>query len=97
MKLSREEVWHIASLARLGLDEGEVEMLGEQLSKLLANFEILQQVATDNVLPTAQSIALENVTRCDEAKDSLSENEVLANAPQREGDFFRIHPVLGDN
>jgi len=88
---------HIASLARLGLDEAEVEMFGEQLSKLLDNFEILQQADTDNVMPTAQSIALNNVIRDDEAADSLPASDVLANAPQRDGDYFRIHPVLGDS
>jgi aspartyl-tRNA(Asn)/glutamyl-tRNA(Gln) amidotransferase subunit C len=97
MKLSRQEVLHIASLARLGLDEAEVEMFGEQLSKLLDNFEILQQADTDNTKPTAQSIALNNVIRDDEAADSLPASDVLANAPQRDGDYFRIHPVLGDS
>jgi aspartyl-tRNA(Asn)/glutamyl-tRNA(Gln) amidotransferase subunit C len=74
-----------------------VEVFGEQLSKLLDNFEILQQANTDNVKPTAQSIALSNVIRDDEAADSLPESDVLANAPQRDGEYFRIHPVLGDS
>ena len=96
MKLNREEVLHIARLSRLGLDEAEVDKFSEQLSHLLENFEILQQVDTNGVMPTAQSIALENVTRSDKDEESLPPDSVLANAPQREGEFFIIHPVLGD-
>lgn len=96
MKLSREEVLHIALLARLGLTEAEVEKFSEQLSQLLENFESLQQVDTTDVPPTAQSIALQNVFRSDEIAESLPPAEVLANAPRREGEFFRIRPVMGD-
>ena len=95
MKLSREEVLHIALLARLGLDEAEVNKFSEQLSNLLESFEVLQQVDTTGVLPTAQSIALQNVVRSDEAQASLSQDQALANAPRKEGDFFRVRPVLG--
>ena len=94
MKLSREDVLHIALLARLGLTEAEVERLREQLSNILENFEILQQVDTAGAPPTAQSIPLQNVLRSDEVADSLSQVQVLANAPRREGDFFRVRAVL---
>ena len=94
MKLSREEVLHIALLARLGLTEEEVNRLSEQLSNILENFEILQQVDTSDVPPTAQSIDLQNVVSDDEAASSLSPSQVLANAPQKEGDFFRVRAVL---
>jgi len=94
MKLSREEVLHIALLARLGLTEAEVDKLGEQLSNILENFEVLQQVDTDGVPPTAQSIALQNVVSDDEVTPSLSQSQVLANAPQKERNFFRVRAVL---
>ena len=94
MKLSREEVLHIARLARLGLTEAEVDRLSEQLSNILENFEILQKVDTGDVPPTAQSIALQNVMRDDEVAPSLPADEILANAPRREGDCFRVRPVL---
>ena len=94
MKLSREEVLHIALLARLGLTDEEVDRLSEQLSNILENFEILQQVDTTDVPPTAQSIALQNVVSDDAIAPSLPSNEVLANAPQKEGDFFRVRAVL---
>jgi len=94
MKLSRERVFHIARLARLGLTEAEVDKLREQLSNILENFEVLQQVDTSNVPPTAQSINLQNVTKSDEATASLPPNQILANAPRREEDLFRVRAVL---
>jgi aspartyl-tRNA(Asn)/glutamyl-tRNA(Gln) amidotransferase subunit C len=94
MKLSREEVQHIARLARLGMTDAELERFREQLSNILENFEILQQVDTTDVPPTAQSIPLQNVTRDDEVASSLPPDDILANAPQREGEFFRVKPVL---
>jgi aspartyl-tRNA(Asn)/glutamyl-tRNA(Gln) amidotransferase subunit C len=94
MKLSREEVLHIARLARLGLSEDEVAKLSEQLSDILENFDILRQVDTADVPPTAQSVSLENVMRPDEVTPSLSPAEILANAPRQEDDFFRVRAVL---
>jgi len=94
MKLSREEVLHISRLARLGLTETEIARLGEQLSNILENFEILQQVDTGNVPPTAQSVALQNVLRDDEVAPSLPPSEILANAPRKEGECFRVRAVL---
>lgn len=95
MRLNHEEVLHIARLARLGLDEVEIDKFSEQLSNLLEHFRVLQQVDTAGVPPTAQSIALQNVIREDEAQASLLPGQILANAPQKEGDFFRVRPVLG--
>lgn len=94
MKLSREEVMHIALLARLGLNEEEVDKLREQLSNILENFEVLQQVDTTDVPPTAQSIALQNVTSEDEIADSYPPGEILDNAPRKEDGFFKVNPVL---
>ena len=94
MKLSREEVLHIARLARLGLAEAEIDKLREQLSDILENFEILQQVDTSDVPPTAQSTALQNVMREDKVAPSLPSGEILANAPRKEGDCFRVRAVL---
>ena len=94
MKLSREEVLHIALLARLGLSEAEVDRLREQLSNILENFEVLQQIDTRGIPPTAQSIALQNIVSNDEVVSSLPQSQVLANAPQKEGDFFRVRAVL---
>ena len=94
MKLTREDGLHIALLARLGLTEAEVEIFREQLSNILENFEILQQVDTTGIPPTAQSISLQDVVRDDEVAESLPQGEILANAPQQEGSFFRVRAVL---
>lgn len=85
---------HIARLARLGMTDAELERFREQLSNILENFQILQQVDTADVPPTAQPIPLQNVTKDDEVAPSLPPDDVLANAPQREGEFFRVKPVL---
>ena len=94
MKLSREEVLHIALLARLGVTEEDVSRLSEQLSDILENFEVLQQIDTSEVPPTAQPIALQNITSEDKVAPSMPADEVLANAPQKEDDFFRVRAVL---
>jgi len=94
MKLNREEVLHIALLARLGLTETEVNKLREQLSNILENFEVLQQVDTSGIPPTAQSITLQNVVRDDEVAPSLPQSQILANAPRRDRGYFRVRAVL---
>ena len=94
MKLSREDVLHIATLCRLGVTEADVDKFREQLSNILENFEILQKVDTTDVPPTAQSIPLQSVMRTDEVASSLPSSEVLANAPRRQDDLFRVRAVL---
>jgi aspartyl-tRNA(Asn)/glutamyl-tRNA(Gln) amidotransferase subunit C len=94
MKLSRQEVVHIALLARLGLTEEELGRFTEQLSNILENFKVLQQLDTSDIPPTAQSIALQNVSRADEVESSFPQSEILANAPHQEEGHFRVRAVL---
>lgn len=94
MKLSREEVIHIAALARLGMTDTEIEKAREQLSQILQNFEILEEVDTTHIPPTAQSINLVNVMRDDMPEPSLPSEDILANAPDREGNLFKLRAVL---
>ena len=94
MKLSREEVLHIARLARVGLTEDEISHFSEQLSNILENFEILQQVDTEGIPPTAQAVELRSVMREDEVRPSFTPDDILANAPNREADCFRVRAVL---
>ncbi len=94
MKVSREDVLHIARLARIALTEEETERYSEQLSNLFEHFEVLQEVNTDDVPPTTQSVELRSVMREDIPHTSLTQDEVLANAPRREDDSFRVKPVL---
>jgi aspartyl-tRNA(Asn)/glutamyl-tRNA(Gln) amidotransferase subunit C len=94
MKLSAEEVRHIALLARLGINEDEIEKFRNQLSNILDNMEILSQLDTAGLPPTAQSVVLENVYRPDEPLPSLPLADVLANAPGQEDSSFKVNAVL---
>jgi aspartyl-tRNA(Asn)/glutamyl-tRNA(Gln) amidotransferase subunit C len=94
VKLSREQVLHIAELAKLGITEEETERFAEQLSEILDYAEMLNRLDTAAIPPTAQAIAQCNVTRPDQVRPSLTPAEVLANAPQRQGDYFRVKPIL---
>jgi aspartyl-tRNA(Asn)/glutamyl-tRNA(Gln) amidotransferase subunit C len=94
MKLTREEVLHIAKLARLGVSDEDVASFQEQLSNILENFETLQKVDTTDIPPTAQPNPLQNVLKDDNIQPSLPQEDVLANAPKREGEFFRVKAVL---
>jgi aspartyl-tRNA(Asn)/glutamyl-tRNA(Gln) amidotransferase subunit C len=94
LELSREEVLHIARLAKLGLTDAEVNRISEELSHILKSFVALQQVDTEGVLPTAQPNPLKNILKEDKIKPSLTQDEVLVNAPNRENEFFRVKAVL---
>ena len=94
MKLSYEQVRHIAWLARLGLGEEEVDKFSLQLSNILDNFEILKEVDTADVPPATHTIPLQNVIRKDDVADSYPQAEILLNAPKQEGDCFRVQAIL---
>jgi aspartyl-tRNA(Asn)/glutamyl-tRNA(Gln) amidotransferase subunit C len=94
MRLSYEQVRHIAWLARLGLSEEEVEKFSLQLSNILENFEILKQVDTANVSPATHTIPLQNVFRKDDVADSYSQSEILSNAPKRAEKCFKVQAIL---
>ena len=95
MPLKREEVEHIARLARVGMTEEDLEIFGGQLSHILEQFNVLREVDTEDVLPTSHTVDLSSVFRDDEERPSLSQEDTLANAPRRDDDFFRVKPVLG--
>jgi glutamyl-tRNA(Gln) and/or aspartyl-tRNA(Asn) amidotransferase, C subunit len=94
MKLSYEQVKHIAWLARLGLSESEIEKFSLQLSDILENFEILKEVNTTNVPPATQTIPLQNVFREDKIVKSYSQAEVLSNAPKKDENRFQVQVIL---
>ncbi len=94
MKLSHEQVKHIAELAQLGLNEAEIEKLSSQLSDILENFEILKQIDTSNVPPATHSIPLQNIFREDTITKSYPQSKVLANAPRQEANCFRVQTIL---
>lgn len=94
MGLTREEVLHIARLARVGLSDADVATFQEQLSEILDHFDVLRQVDTESVPPTSHTLDLQNVTSLDEVRDSFPRQEILANAPIPEEGFFRVRAVL---
>jgi len=94
MPITRADVEKTSQLARIELREDEKDRLVEQLSSILDTIAAISRVDTSAVAPTAQILPLRNVMRADEARPSLPPDAVLANAPQREGDFFRVRAVL---
>ncbi len=94
MSLTPEEVTHIARLARVGLSEDDVSRFQDQLSQILDYFQRLQEADTENIPPTAHTLAMHNVMRDDEPRPSFDKEDILANAPRREGDHFRVRAVL---
>ncbi len=90
MAITREEVLHVAQLARLELSEGEVDRFVEQLSAILEAVGKVSELDLSDVEPTAHPLELVNVWAEDEPRPSLSPEEALANAPEREGDFFVV-------
>lgn len=94
MALSREEVVHVARLARLSLSDDELERMRSQLSDILSAIEALQEVDVSGVPPTAQVLDLTTVLRPDVRTDGLSPEEALANAPDRRDNLFRVKAVF---
>ena len=93
--LSRVDVEHVAYLARLGLSDEELTRLEGQLNHILEQYAKLAELDTEHIPPTAQTIELENILRDDVARDSLDPEDVLRNAPDRDGEFFVVPAILG--
>ena len=96
MSLTREQVLHIARLARVGVTEEDVARLQEELSEILEHFEALRALDTEGVPPTSHPLPLESVMRSDEVRPSLSTEDVLANAPLTHEDAFRVRAILDE-
>jgi aspartyl-tRNA(Asn)/glutamyl-tRNA(Gln) amidotransferase subunit C len=94
MILSKEEVEHVAKLARLAVSEEEKEAFSRQLSEILAYIGKLNELDTSKVQPTSHVLDLSNVLRDDVIRESLSTTDVLANAPDRVNDFFRVPKII---
>ena len=96
MRLTLEQVEHIAELAKLSLTDEEKEDYREQLSAILDYADMLQQLDTSTISPTATVLPLQNVMREDHVTPSFSVEEILANAPEKQDDSFRVRAILGD-
>ena len=93
MTLSREQVRHVALLARLGLAEGEEDFYAEQLSRILEHIDRLSEVDTESIPPTAQVVEVRNVMRDDEPRPCLTQEAAIANAPEADAGFFVVGAI----
>ncbi len=94
MKITREEVEHVARLSRLALDETEIDALTGQMDTLLGYVEKLDQLDTAGIVPTAHAVPLENAFRADDVKPSIGLERALQNAPQSEDGCFVVPKVI---
>ncbi|MFQ5569468.1 MAG: Asp-tRNA(Asn)/Glu-tRNA(Gln) amidotransferase subunit GatC [Rhodothermales bacterium] len=94
MAISRDEVRYIAALARLRFSEQEEQRLAEQMSEMLDYVDKLNELDTTDVPPMSHVLDLYNVFRKDEARQRISRDEALRNAPDADGDYFRVPKVI---
>ncbi|MBV8597250.1 MAG: Asp-tRNA(Asn)/Glu-tRNA(Gln) amidotransferase subunit GatC [Actinobacteria bacterium] len=93
MAITREEVLHVARLARLELSDAEVERFREQLSAILDAVSKVSELDLDGVPPTSHPLDVANAWAEDEPRPCLSLDDVFANAPDRDGELFRTPPA----
>lgn len=94
MKISKQEVQHVADLARLELDKAAIQKFADQLGNILAYVDKLKRVDTQGVAPTSHAISLTNAFREDEVVEHLEREQSLANAPEKEGGTFLVPRVI---
>lgn len=93
-KISLKDVEHVARLARLELAPEDKERMRRELDNILAYIDKLSALDVSSVEPTSHAVPLTNVMRDDELRPSLPRDEMLANAPDRTGDFFRVPRII---
>jgi aspartyl-tRNA(Asn)/glutamyl-tRNA(Gln) amidotransferase subunit C len=94
MRLSREEIEHVALLGRLSLTEEEIGVFTEQLNSILGHFEALREADTSAIAGTTHVVPMTNVFREDHCRPSLAPDDALQNAPERSGDYFKVPRVV---
>ncbi len=94
MKITREQVEHVARLARLELTGEEKDLFTGQLDAILAYVDKLNELDTESIVPTAHAVHMENAFREDVEEPSIGVENALANAPDRSGSFFRVPKVI---
>jgi aspartyl-tRNA(Asn)/glutamyl-tRNA(Gln) amidotransferase subunit C len=94
--ITRDEVAHLARLARLAVSEQELDMFAGQLDVIIQSVSRIQQVAAADIPPTSHAVPLVNVLRADEVRPSLPRHAVLAAAPAAEDDRFRVPRILDE-
>jgi aspartyl-tRNA(Asn)/glutamyl-tRNA(Gln) amidotransferase subunit C len=93
MAITRDDVLHVAALAQLELSEDEIVRLTEQLGDILEAVGKVSELDLSDVPPTSHPLSVVNVLRPDEPRPSLPLEDVFANAPERDGDHFRVPPT----
>ena len=96
-RIDKDTVRHIALLSRLELDDANVERFTRELGDILAYVDKLGELDTRDVPPMSHPIPMENVFRDDVARPSLTAEEALANAPDKEDVFFKVPPIIQEN
>ena len=94
--ISREDVEHVARLARLALTPDELETMRTQLNAILVHIDALKAVDTTGVEPTSHAVPVVNVFREDEPRPPFPVEDMLRNAPDRAGNFFRVPRIIED-
>lgn len=94
MKISKEEILHVANLARLELDDAAIERFAGQIATILAYVDKLNQVETKGIAPTSHAISLTNAFREDTATEHMEREAALANAPEKEDGNFLVPKVI---
>ena len=94
MKITRQEVEHVAKLARLELSDQEKEKLTDQLSGILTYVETLNSLDTKGVEPTSHVLDIKNVMRDDTARPSLPQERALANAPEKAAGHYKVPKII---
>lgn len=94
--ISRDEVAHLARLARLALDDEELDRFGSQLDVILGAVSRIRELDTADVPPTSHALPLTNVTRPDELRPGLTQEQALSGAPAAEDGRFRVPRILGE-
>jgi len=92
--IERKDVEHVARLTRLALTEAELELMREQLNSILAHLDTLRAVDTEGVEPTSHAVDIVNVMREDEVEPCFPQEAMLANAPDRSGELFRVPRII---
>ncbi|MDV2581734.1 Asp-tRNA(Asn)/Glu-tRNA(Gln) amidotransferase subunit GatC [Alkalibacillus haloalkaliphilus] len=93
-KISKDQVKHVANLARLSITEQEAEKYSEQLSAIIDFSELLNELDTSNVEPTTHVLEMKNIVRKDEPKEWISKDDALKNAPDQKDGQFRVPSIL---
>ena len=96
-KIDEKLIRHVGVLSRIELTDEQVATFGRQLADIVAYMDKLQELDTEGVEPMAHAMDIHNVFAADEPAPSLPPEQALANAPEREGDFYKVPKVIGDS